>query len=86
MALINKDGMSISSECTELIEDLENDIKVYGGKTMIEVVTEQAFGVTIYKDYKFLDDEDFTLKESERTEKITMQELLEHYKKQNSIF
>lgn len=90
MALINKEGKSISFECSDLIEELENDICEFGSNLMVEVVTENIEGVTIYKDYNFIDQEDtaheFTKKEGERTTVVDAAFLLRVYKKQNSVF
>ena len=90
MALINKEGKSISFECSDLIEELENDICEFGSNLMVEVVTENIEGVTIYKDYNFIDQEDtahkFTKKEGERTTIVDAAFLLRVYKKQNSVF
>ena len=83
--------MLISYECEELIDELERDISEFGGDLIVEVVTEESHGVTIYKDYNFLPDPDFPdgnsfiLDMTERVKKIRADELLKIYKKQDSV-
>lgn len=60
MAFRNTLGKSISYDCSELIEELKADIAEFGGDKMLEVVTEEQEGVTIYKDYNFIDDDEST--------------------------
>ena len=49
-------GITVSYECSELIEELSSDIREFGDDLIVEVVTEDRYGVTIYKDYNFLPD------------------------------
>ena len=49
MAFVNPEGMLISYECEELIDELERDISEFGGDLIVEVVTEESHGVTIIK-------------------------------------
>lgn len=89
MAFINNLGQSISFDCSELIEELKADIVEFGGDMLVEVVTEQREGVTIYKDYNFIDDSDtehaFKLSENEKLQKMTASALLLLYEQENSI-
>ena len=89
MAFINDMGMKISYDCSELIEELKEDIAEFGGDTIIEVVTEEREGVTIYKDYNFIkDDEDteFKLNPEEKMQRMTASALMILYEIENSIF
>lgn len=87
MAFVNKLGQSISFECSELIDDLKEDISRFGGDLVVEVVTEEREDVTIYKDYTCNDDKNAAceLAETEKTKKLTASALLILYEQQNSI-
>lgn len=88
MAFINKYGQKISCDCGDLlIEELKQDISEFGGDLIVEVVTEERKGVTLYKDYNFIDDEetDFVLNDNEKLERMTASALLVLYEKENKI-
>lgn len=88
MAFVNDNGEKISYDCTELICELENDIAEFGGDLILEVVTQEVNGVTIYKDYNFIDDDkttDFKLNANERLVRMTASALMEFYKVENEI-
>lgn len=88
MAFRNSQGKAISFECSELIEELNEDIAEFGGDMLVEVVTEEREGVTIYKDYNFVDGDEnttFKLSEGEKMQKMTASALLLLYEKENSI-
>ncbi len=89
MAFINDLGQSISFDCSELIEELKEDIAEFGGDMLVEVVTEEREGVTIYKDYNFVDDDEktaFKLSKNEKLQRMTASGLLLLYEQENSIF
>ena len=89
MAFINNLGRAISFDCSELIEELKADIAEFGGDRLVEVVTEKKHGVTIYKDYNFIDDgkgESFCLSDSEMLQRMTASALLSLYEKENEVF
>lgn len=88
MAFTNDLGQSISYDCSYLIKELKEDIAEFGGDLMVEVVTEQRSGVTIYKDYNFVDEDEstsFKLADNEKLEKMTASALLVLYEEENSI-
>lgn len=88
MVFRNALGMAISFDCSELIEELKSDIAEFGGDKMIEVVTEEREGVTIYKDYNFIDDDKstaFKLSKTEKMQRMTASALLLLYEQENSI-
>ena len=58
MAFVNAKGRKISYECTDLIEELKQDIIEFGGDTIIAVWCKDNSGVTVYTNYDFIDDED----------------------------
>lgn len=88
MAFINNLGMAISFDCSDLIEELKEDIDEFGEDLTLEVVTEEKEGVTIYKDYHFIGD-DVDKKESlskgECIQKITAIDLLMLYERENDV-
>lgn len=57
MAFINKNGQSISFECSELIEELKDDISEFGGDRIVAVWCREYQGVTIYTNYDFITDD-----------------------------
>ena len=89
MAFINPNGLKISFECEELIEELSADIREFGESLEVEVVTSQCCGITVYKDYNFLSEDDpendFQLDDGETLVRILAIELLELYKEQGAV-
>lgn len=88
MAFRNTLGKSISYDCSELIKELKANIAEFGGDIRVDVVTEEREGVTIYKDYNFIDDDkntDFKLSEMEKMQRMTASDLLFLYEQENSI-
>lgn len=82
-------NISVSFECTELIKELRRDIADFGENLIVEVIVTQLHGITIYKDYNFIsDDEDtkFELKQNEKLVKMPAVELLKLYEKENRLF
>lgn len=89
MAFINKYGVKVSYNCQELINELQEDIEEFGGDLLLDVVTEVKEGVTIYKDYNFIDGDNatkFILSDNEELQRMTASALLLLYQKENSIF
>lgn len=88
MALKNKYGENISYNCAELIEELKADIEEFGGDMIVEVVTEERKGVTIYKDYNFIEDDpetEFKLTSGEKMQRMTATALMMLYEIENSV-
>ncbi len=88
MAFVNSYGQSISFDCSDLIKELKQDIEEFGKDILVNVVTENRQGVTIYKDYTFADDSKsaFDLRPFERVECMTASALLAIYEQENNIF
>lgn len=90
MAFINKNGQSISFECSELIEELKDDISEFGGDRIVAVWCREYQGVTIYTNYDFITDDKplqkTELQKNEQIKKMTMTALLMLLEDQNSIF
>lgn len=89
MGFINNDGREISYDCSDLIEELKQDIAEFGGDMLVDVVTEKMHGVTIYKDYNLVDDNDpeheFKLTPTESMQRMTATALSILYEKENEI-
>lgn len=89
MAFRNKHGKAISFDCSELIEELKEDVAEFGGDMIVEVATQEVDGVTIYKDYNFVDDSDtehtFELKKGEKIQRMSASALLLLYEQENGI-
>lgn len=82
-------NISVSFECTELIKELRRDIADFGGNLIVEVIATQLHGITIYKDYNFISDDEntkFELKQNEKLVKMPAIELLKLYEKENRLF
>lgn len=88
MAFINANGLKISYECSELIEELKQDIEEFGGDRVVAVWCKEYEGVTIYTNYDFITD-DMPLENSEVNGEVvkpmTMSALLILFEKQNEI-
>lgn len=88
MAFMNKAGIKISYDCRELIDELKQDIEEFGSHLILDVVVQDVEGVTIYKDYNFIENDpatEFTLEPGERIVKMTAATLLMMYEKENEL-
>lgn len=91
MAFVNKDGLKVSFFCDDLIAELQEDIDVFGGHMLVDVITQQTHGVTIYNDYfpcvqgEPLERDTIELNEGESWAKMSATALLMLYEKQNAI-
>ena len=88
MAFMNKAGIKISYDCRELIDELKQDIAEFGSRLILDVVVQDVEGVTIYKDYNFIENDpatEFTLEPGERIAKMTAATLLMMYEKENEL-
>lgn len=79
------DKIRISYECTELIEELKEDIREFGGDLLIEAVERDYSGVPVYVDY-FIDDfKETDLLQNESTVRMTAAALLTILEEQNQV-
>ncbi len=89
LAFVNPEGINISFECSELIEELKADISEFGGDKIVAVWCKDNSGVTLYTNYDFIDEEEpiteSELKDDEYIQKMTMSALLVLLEKQNEI-
>lgn len=88
MAFTNKAGIKISYDCQSLIDELKQDIEEFGSHLILDVVVQDVEGITIYKDYNFIENDpetEFTLEPGERLVKMTAATLLMMYEKENEL-
>jgi hypothetical protein len=85
---MNKAGIKISYDCRNLIDELKQDIEEFGSHLILDVVVQDVEGITIYKDYNFIENDpatEFTLEPGERIVKMTAATLLMMYEKENEL-
>lgn len=89
MGFINSNGENISFECSELIEELKEDIAEFGGDLTVAVWCKNLHGVTVYTNYDFITDDDpinkSELQDGEFIQPMSMSALLTLLEKQNEI-
>lgn len=89
MAFVNNEGMKISHECEDLIQELQEDIAEFGDDLEVDVITFFSCGVKLYEDYNFIldDEESFDdVQENETVERMKAVDLLKLYIQQDSPF
>lgn len=88
MGFKNEDGTEICMECTELINELKQDIQEFGGNEVVYVWCKRAYGVVLYVNYDFITEDDPVsineLEEGEYLQKMTMTALLMLLEQQNA--
>ncbi len=89
MSFTNPEGIKLSYECEELIEELKSDIAEFGGDRIVAVWCLDNSGVTFYTNYDFIVAEDpldeTELQPGEYISKMSMSALLILLEKQNEI-
>lgn len=89
MAFISTQGIKISFECSNLIEELKADIAEFGENEIVSVWCKDNSGVTIYTNYDFnIEGEiinESALEDNEYIQNMTMGALLILLEKQNEI-
>ena len=89
MAVQGENSILISFECTELIEELEEDIREFGNDLEVVVWCKKVNGVEIYTNYDFVDDDmpvgKNEIEPDEYLTEMTAGELLPILKKQNEV-
>lgn len=89
MAFINSQGIKISFECSNLIEELKADIAEFGENEIVSVWCKDNSGVTIYTNYDFNVEREIIkesdLEDNEYIQNMTMGALLILLEKQNEI-
>lgn len=82
------DKIRISYECTELIEELKNDILEFGGDMLVDAVVRDYSGAEVYVDYNLIDNHpatDLVLIPNEHIVKMTASALLVVFEEQNQV-
>lgn len=88
MSFKSNGGVNVSYDCSSLIEELREDIAEFGSNLILEVVVEDVDGVTIYKDYNFIEDDpstEFELEPGERLIRMTAAALMTAYEVENQV-
>lgn len=89
MSLMNGEGKRISYECSELIEELKEDIMEFGGEEIVAVWCKKYGDVIVYTNYDFIEEEiplnDTEIKDGEFLKMMTMNGLLVALEQQNSV-
>jgi hypothetical protein len=88
MAFINKNGESVSFECSELIGELKRDIAEFGGDTIVCVWCQKYKGVELYTNYDFINDipiKERELEDGEYLRTMSMTALLILLEKENEL-
>ena len=87
MSFTNPEGIKLSYECSDLIEELKADIEEFGGDKIVAVWCIDNSGVTFYTNYDFIVPEEplqkSELQNGEYIKKMTMSALLIRLEKQN---
>jgi hypothetical protein len=86
MALTNEDGLLVSYECSDLISELEADIKEFGNFKAYAYYKRKE-GVKVYTDYDFHEDsvEGEPDHKDDNYDVVDAKYLLKYFKKQNSV-
>ena len=89
MGFVNAKGYHVSYDCSELIEELKEDIAEFGGDTIVNVWCTVRQGVELYVNYDFIS-KDMSIKkeevrDNEYIKSMTMFALLTLLEQQNSI-
>ena len=88
MAIYTKKYGHVSFDASELMRDLEEDMEEFGKDAEVQVIACGYGNATIYKHYAVVG-EDAPLvpdkDKGERVEKMTTAELMEEYRKEDSI-
>ena len=89
MAIQNDRGELISFECSDIIDDVKEDLQEYRRQTKVYAACRFEKGVKIIFDYFFNDIQEMAmfppLKEDEWFEKMTLAELLAYLTRLNNI-
>lgn len=87
MAILNDAGQQVSFECTELIEDVRNDIQHLRRTKKVSVACRVKAGVKIVFDYALDKDEEqrIQLADDEWMEAMTLGQLLAYAIRQNRL-
>lgn len=89
MSFIDREGKRISFECSELIEELKEDIMEFGGEEIVAVWCKKYGDVILYTNYDFIEEEktlhDMEIKAGEFLKMMTMNGLLTALEQQNNV-
>lgn len=81
----NGNGVIYSYDSDELINEVKEDIELYGENTPCFIIYEIIDDRFIFTDYGLIGEDDFELQAGERKVQTTLSEALEIFEKQNKI-
>lgn len=89
MSFINENKENISYECSELIEELKQDIAEFGSSKIVAVWRKEIQGITVYTNYDYITEnqaiDESELESGEYLKEMTMGALLTALEAQNTI-
>lgn len=89
MAFVNKNEGYISYECSELIEELTQDIVEFGSSKIVAVWCKDIQGTTVYTNYDYITEnqpiDESELEQGEYLKEMTMGALLTALEVQNAM-
>lgn len=89
MAIVSREGKMINYECSNLIEELKENISKFGGDRIVATWCKYIENVCVYVNYDFVTEKDpvkkIELKDDEFVTTLTMFELLSKLEIQNKI-
>jgi hypothetical protein len=89
MSFINENKENISYECSELIEELKQDIAEFGSSKIVAVWCKEIQGITVYTNYDYITEnqaiDESELESGEYLKEMTMGALLTALEAQNTI-
>ena len=89
MSFINENKENISYECSELIEELKQDIAEFGSSKIVAVWCKEIQGIIVYTNYDYITEnqaiDESELESGEYLKEMTMGALLTALEAQNTI-
>jgi hypothetical protein len=89
MSFINENKENISYECSELIEELKQDIAEFGSSKIVAVWCKEIQGTTVYTNYDYITEnqpiDESELEQGEYLKEMTMGALLTALEAQNAM-
>ena len=89
MALLTKDGISVSFESGELIREAKQDIEEFGGREIVAVWTKEYDGAQVITNYDFAEADmpitEEEISDGEKIQEMSLEELLRRLEEQDAI-
>lgn len=89
MALLTKDGISVSFESGKLIREAKQDIEEFGGRGIVAVWVKDYDGAQVITNYDFIDADmpitEEEISDGEKIQEMSLEELLRRLEEQDAI-